>query len=71
MVRDHLVEPESRRLGLGPLMVQRLVGSANATIQDGPHRGVVSSRLLSTFANVHRAISTLADCSYGLLTVSS
>jgi hypothetical protein len=72
VIGDHIVESESRRCCLGPLVVQGLIGSAHPAIQDSSHgAGIMSSRLLSTFANVHKAVLTLADGLGALVRVSS
>jgi hypothetical protein len=37
MIDHHLIEPESRALGLGPLVLQGLVGGAHPAIENGFH----------------------------------
>jgi hypothetical protein len=72
MVCQHRIKLESRRLRLGPLVVQCLIGSAHPAIQNGSHgAGFVSSRLLSTFADVPKAVSTSADGFGGSFHVTS
>jgi hypothetical protein len=37
MVRDHFVEAIARRIGLHPLVLQGLVGGADAAVQNSLH----------------------------------
>jgi hypothetical protein len=58
MIRDHLIEPEARPLGLGPLVLQGLVGGAHPAIENGFHPGsFLSPEVLSGLGRVHRGKS--------------
>ena len=71
MIRDHLIEPESRPLGLGPLVLQGLVGGAHPAIENGFHPGsFLSPEVLSGLGIVPKAIPTLADGHCGLFRAS-
>src|SRR5206468_661313 len=69
VVRDHFIESEAHRLGLGPLVVQSLVSGADPAIKNRLH--VLSSRLLSASGSIPMGNATTADDRGGLFWMTS
>ena len=63
MIDHHLIEPKSRRLGLGALVLQGLVGSAYPAIENGLH--VLSPKVLSVWGVVPKGKSDPCGRSFG------